>query len=60
MRHLIGLAAALVVLSACDRPAEPAEAPVAPAAPAANAFRYAATSDLSGYYLPHSEVRNRT
>ena len=54
MRHLIGLAATLVVLSACDRPAEPADAPTAPAA---GAFSYASTTDLSGFYLPPEGVR---
>lgn len=50
------LAAVFAVLAAtaCDRPAEPAGAP---AAPSARAFSYAATSDLSGFYLPSSEVR---
>ena len=54
MRHLIGLAATLAILSACDRPAEPAGAPEAPSA---SAFSYAATSDLSGFYMPVSDVR---
>jgi hypothetical protein len=47
------LAAVFAVLAAaaCDRPAEPADAP------AAHAFTYAATSDVSGYYKPVSEVR---
>ncbi|HWQ87366.1 hypothetical protein [Brevundimonas sp.] len=57
MRHLIGLAAGLLILSACDRPAKPADAPAAPGASAARAFSYAATSDLSGFYMPVSEVR---
>lgn len=50
------LAAVFAVLAAaaCDRPAEPADAP---ATPAANAFSYASTSDLSGFYMPSSEVR---
>ena len=48
-----------LVLSAvaCDRPTPPADAAKPPAAPTARAFSYAATSDLSGYYLPTSEVR---
>lgn len=54
MRRLIVLAASLMILSACDRPGEPADAP---ATPAANAFSYASTSDLSGFYLPPSPVR---
>lgn len=57
MRHLIGLAATVVVLSACDRPAQPADSPTTPAAPAARDFSYAATTDLSGFYLPPEEVR---
>lgn len=51
----IALPLALVLaVAACDRPAEPADAPEAPAA---RAFSYASTSDLSGFYLPASEVR---
>lgn len=54
----IALPLALVLAAAaCDRPAEPADAPATPAAPAAGAFSYAATSDLSGFYMPASEVR---
>lgn len=45
---------AVLAAAACDRPAEPADAS---AAPAANAFSHASTSDLSGFYLPASEVR---
>jgi len=51
----IALPLALVLAAAaCDRPAEPAGA-LAP--PAARAFSYASTGDLSGYYMPMSEVR---
>jgi len=53
MRNLIGLAACLLVLAACDRPdagGEPAPAP-------APAFSHSISSDLSGYYLPANEVR---
>lgn len=58
MRHLISLAAGLLLLAGCDRPADPADAPAAAAPePSARAFSYAATSDLSGYYMPASEVR---
>ena len=48
-----------VVLSAvaCDRPTPPADAAKPPAAPTARAFSYAATSDLSGYYMPAGDVR---
>ncbi|KQY96379.1 hypothetical protein [Brevundimonas sp. Root1423] len=42
---------AVLAAAACDRPVEPADAP------AANAFGYSATSDLSGFYKPVSEVR---
>lgn len=45
---------AVLATAACDRPAEPADAP---AAATARAFSYAATPDLSGYYMPMSEVR---
>lgn len=51
MRHLIGLAAGLLILTGCDRSVAPAPAP------AAGAFSHTATSDLSGYYMPVSEVR---
>lgn len=51
----IALPLALVLAAAaCDRSAEPADAPEASAA---RAFSYASTSDLSGFYLPASEVR---
>jgi hypothetical protein len=53
MRNLIGLAASLLILASCDRPEAPAEAP----APAATAFSHSMSSDLSGYYMPASEVR---
>lgn len=56
MRHLIGLAAGLLILTGCDRSVAPGDAPAAPA-PAAAAFSHTATSDLSGYYMPVSEVR---
>lgn len=54
MRNLIGLAVGLLVLASCDRPEAPAEAP-APAA--ATAFSHSMSADLSGYYMPASEVR---
>ncbi|MDI1326762.1 MAG: hypothetical protein PSV23_08160 [Brevundimonas sp.] len=47
---------AVLAVTACDRPAEPAGAPAVPA-PAASASSYAVTSDVSGYYMPASEVR---
>jgi hypothetical protein len=50
-----GLAAILAVAS-CDRPDTQGEAPSAPAAPAA-AFSHSISSDLSGYYMPATEVR---
>lgn len=52
-----GLAAMLAVAS-CDRPDTQGEAPSgpAPAAPAA-AFSHSISSDLSGYYMPATEVR---
>jgi|GEM_PF-169500 len=55
----IALPLALVLAAAaCNRPEQPADAPAdAPAAPAANAFSYASTADLSGFYLPPEEVR---
>ena len=56
MRHLMGLAAGLLILTGCDRSVAPGDAPAAPA-PAAGAFSHTATSDLSGYYMPVSEVR---
>lgn len=44
---------ALLAAAACDRPAEPADASAA----SANAFSYASTTDLSGFYMPASEAR---
>lgn len=46
--------ALVLAVTACDRTSKPAEVP---AAPIPRAFSYAATSDLSGYYMPISEVR---
>lgn len=54
--RLVRTAAAFALVlaaAACDRPAEPADAP----APAATAFSHSATGDLSGYYMPLSDVR---
>lgn len=45
--------AALTVVASCDRPDSPGEAPSA----AAPAFSHEMSSDLSGYYMPESEVR---
>jgi hypothetical protein len=53
MRNLIGLAACLLVLASCDRPDGSAEPPPA----ATPAFSHSISSDLSGYYMPASEVR---
>ena len=53
MRNLIGLAACLLALAACERPDAGGEPPPAPAP----AFSHAMTSDLSGYYMPAGEVR---
>lgn len=53
MRNLIGLAAGLLVLASCGRADTPAEAPPT----AAPAFSHTMTSDLSGYYMPESDVR---
>jgi hypothetical protein len=54
----IAAMAVLMTLAACDRPGERPEPPAgAPAGPAAPAFRHEATTDLSGYYMPSSEVR---
>lgn len=47
-----GIAALFAVVS-CDRPDAPGEAPSA----AAPAFSHSMSSDLSGYYMPASEVR---
>lgn len=52
MKRLIGPALGLLLLASCDRPGAPAEAP-----PAAAAYSHAMSADLSGYYLPASEVR---
>lgn len=57
-RARIALSLALILsAAACDRPGRPDDAAKAPSAPTARAFTYAATSDLSGYYLPTREVR---
>ncbi len=53
MRNRIGLAVGLLLLASCDRPEAPAEAPPAAAA----TYSHAMSADLSGYYLPASEVR---
>lgn len=58
IRLTLALLTALAAAS-CDRPTEPADAPKgggAPA-PAATAGAYAATGDLSGYYMPTGEAR---
>ena len=55
MRKLIGLAASLLALAACDRPDAGGEPTPAPAP--APAFSHAMSADLSGYYLPANEVR---
>lgn len=52
MRPSICLAACLVILASCDRPS-----PDRSEAPDATAFSYTATVDLSGYYLPVSDLR---
>lgn len=58
MRRAALVLAGLLALTGCDRPPEPAgKDAAAPAAPAASAFSYDAANDLSGYYLPASEVR---
>ena len=48
--------AGLLALAACDRPAAPGGGGGERAPAAATAFRYDATSDLSGYYMPVGEV----
>lgn len=47
------IVALATVLSSCERAERPTEATT----PETGAFAYAATSDLSGYYVPASEVR---
>jgi hypothetical protein len=59
MRRLALLTFAALALSACDRlspPPEPGGEGSGPSA-AATSFDYAATGDLSGFYMPVSEVR---
>lgn len=46
---------ALLAVASCDRPETQGEAPSAPAT--ATAFGHSMSSDLSGYYMPASEVR---
>lgn len=55
IRILAAAAFATLVLASCERPTEPAGGAPAPAA--ATAFSHASTGDLSGYYIPASEVR---
>lgn len=58
MRNFIGLAVSLLLLASCDRPEAPAEAPPTDAPPsAAQTFSHSMSADLSGYYMPASEVR---
>jgi len=56
--RLAGLSAFALVLAvaACDRPTEPVDT-LAAEPPAATAFSDASTGDLSGYYMPASDVR---
>ncbi|MDP1913730.1 hypothetical protein [Brevundimonas sp.] len=49
---VVGIAA-LCAMASCDRPDAPPEAP----STAAPAFRHNMSADLSGYYMPASEVR---
>jgi len=49
----IAASALLLIVASCDRPDAPGEAPP----PAAPAFSHSMSSDLSGYYMPASEVR---
>lgn len=56
IRFLATAAIAAIAMASCDRPAEPADAPAA-GPPATTAFSFASTGDLSGYYMPASEVR---
>ena len=51
---LIAASALLLALASCDRPDAPGEVPP----PAASAFSHSISLDLSGYYMPASEVRN--
>ncbi|MFN3669544.1 MAG: hypothetical protein ACK4VY_09575 [Brevundimonas sp.] len=57
MRNLIGLAAGLLILTACDRPETPAGPPPVAAPAPATTFSHALTSDLSGYYMPATDIR---
>lgn len=49
----IAASALLLIVASCDRPDAPGEAPPH----AAPAFSHSMSSDLSGYYMPASEVR---
>jgi hypothetical protein len=49
----VAIVAFAAILSSCDRSERSAETP----GPNTGAFSYAATSDLSGYYVPADEVR---
>lgn len=51
--HLVAAIVVLAALASCEGPERAADRPGA----SANAFSFAATSDLSGYYVPASEAR---
>lgn len=54
--RFLAAAIAALVLASCDRPTAP-DAEPGSSVPAAAGFSHGMTTDLSGYYLPLSEVR---
>lgn len=56
IKYLAVVAIALLGVTSCDRLAAPDGEPAAPA-PAASSFTHGMSSDLSGYYMPLTEVR---
>ena len=57
MRNLIGLAVSLLLFAGCDAPGAPGDSPAAAVPPATPTFSHAMSSDLSGYYMPATEVQ---
>jgi hypothetical protein len=55
--RILAAAVAALVVASCDRPAAPGTEAGATATAAASGFNHGMTADLSGYYMPLTEVR---
>lgn len=55
--RILAAAVAALVVASCDRPTAPDTGAGAPATAAASGFSHGMTADLSGYYMPLTEVR---